>query len=306
MSTNIIQVEVLEPGLSSTLQDLGRSGGRRYGVPPGGALDRFAHSSANLLVQNPPEAATLELTLLGPRLYFQTAALIAITGANLGARLNDRPVPGWMSVFVRAGQVLSFSRHPEEHEKWGGRAYLAVHGGFEAPLVMGSRSTYLKAHVGGYQGQGRALEAGDLLESGPITLRHLPEGAGRTPGAALPAYSNQATVRVVPGPHQENFTTEACQTFFNSVYILTPDSDRMGFRFEGPPLRHCEPRLAEIPACGTVFGTIQVPANGQPIVLMADHQVTGGYPVIGVILHEDLPLVAQLLPGNRLKFVRVD
>jgi antagonist of KipI len=304
------EIEVLEPGLSTTLQDLGRPGGRRYGVPPGGALDRFAHVAANKLVQNPPGAATLEITLQGPRLLFLTSALIAVTGADLRPFLNGRPIPGWMSVFVRAGQILEFQA-PLAFAKntggggraWGGRAYLAIHGGFEAPLALDSRSTYLRAKLGGYKGLGRALQAGDVLKSVPGHLRHFPEAAGRAfPAEQRPAYGRRVTARVVPGPYQEHFDDHTYQTLFNETYTLAPQSDRMGFRLEGPPLLHRQPELAEIAACGAVFGAIQVPANGQPIVLMADHQVTGGYPIIGTVLSADLPLLAQLLPGDEVQF----
>lgn len=310
---NPIELTVLEPGLHSTLQDLGRRVGRGYGLPPGGALDRFAHRAANELAGNPPDAATLEITLQGPRLLFNTPALISLSGADLGPLLNDRPLPMWMSVFVRAGQILSFtprllqSGQPAINTSWGGRAYLAVQGGFAAPLSLGSRSTYLRARFGGINGEGRSLQPGDLLKANPPGLRSFAEAAGRLfPAGRRPAYGPAVTVRAKPGPYQENFLAEAYSAFFNQPYSVTTDADRMGFRLQGTPLRHLSAELAEIPACGAVFGAIQVPANGQPIILMADHQVTGGYPIIGTVLSADLPLVAQLLPGNQIRFVEAD
>lgn len=307
---NRIEISLLEPGLQTTLQDLGRSSGRRYGLPPGGALDRFAHKAANELVGNAASEATLEITLQGPHLLFNSPALISLTGADLGPLLNDRPVPMWMSLFVRAGQVLSFTPRtltPGTGAKWGGRAYLAVHGGFEAPLSLESRATYLRAKFGGIKGEGRVLQPGDLLFSNPPRLRSFAEAAGRLfPAQKRPTYSRSVAVQIQPGPYQENFQLAAYANLFGQPYRVTNDADRMGFRLEGPVLRHISPEMAEIPACGAVFGAIQVPANGQPIILMADHQVTGGYPIIGTVLSSDLPLVAQLLPGDEIRFLQAN
>jgi antagonist of KipI len=334
----IAQIEVQEAGLRTTLQDLGRPTGRRYGIPLSGALDRFAHSVANDLVFNPADAATLEITLQGPRLFFRTPALIAITGADMKPHLNGWPMPMWMSVFVRDGQILEFtaprirassqiisgrmhrgwSVNPTSEQmaqlaknidrgpgqSWGSRAYLAVQGGFDAPLVLGSRSTHLRAKLGGYLGRGRELVDGDLLYSGEPQLLSLTEAAGKSfPLENLPPYGAEVTVRVVMGPYEEHFDEKAYNTLFSSTYTLSTQSDRMGYRLEGPCLTHSQATLGEVGVCGTVFGAIQVPANGQPIVLMADHQVTGGYPIIGTVVSGDLPLIAQLLPGDKVRFV---
>lgn len=300
MSTSLIQV--LEGGFSTTLQDLGRPYGRRFGVPPGGALDLFAYRAANRLVQNPENAATLEIMLQGPALHFETAALIAVAGADLGAELSDgRNVPSWMSVFVRAGQQLSF--RGAGGTNWGRCAYVAVHGGWAAPLVMGSRSTYLRAALGGYRGEGRPVAVGDRLESGSHSLHHLVEGAGRfLPAMQRLPYSKDVRVQVVLGPYLENFAPEALTTLLANPYLLSREADRMGFRLEGPHLPHLRPELVEIESCAAVFGTIQVPPNGQPIVLMADHQVTGGYPILAVVVSRDLPLLAQLPTGGTVSF----
>jgi antagonist of KipI len=302
------RISVLDGGLQTTVQDLGRTSGRRYGIPPGGALDRAAHLAANKLVKNQPQAATLEFTLRGPRLLFETPALIAITGADYGPVLNNRPVPMWMSLFVRAGQILEFAKPVQVGGKrrWGRASYLALHGGLAGPRWLESRATYLKANLSGYQGQGRPLGNGDVLESGAdfgVLLRHLPEGAGRAlPEKERPSYGGEVRVRVIRGPYEENFSEAAYQNLFSGQFTLSDQSDRMGYRLAGPPLPHRRPELADIASCAAVFGAIQVPSNGQPIVLMADHQVTGGYPIIATVLSADLPLLAQLLPGGTVSF----
>ncbi|NWJ97758.1 MAG: biotin-dependent carboxyltransferase [Chloroflexi bacterium] len=306
-----IHLSVLEGGLQTTLQDLGRTTGRRYGIPPGGALDRAAHLAANRLVLNQPQAATLEITLQGPRLLFETSALIAITGADFGPMLDGRPIPMWLSVFVRAGQTLEWSgdsipRMVEPKRNWGRVCYLSLHGGFAGPQLLGSRATYLKAKLSGYNGLGRVLQTGDTLNNTDEVLRpfrHLAEGAGRTfPEVERPAYREVVKLGLIPGPYEENFSEEAYHLLFSESFTLLQASDRMGFRLKGPLLPHRSPELAEIASCATVFGAVQVPLDGQPIVLMADHQVTGGYPITGTIISSDLPLLAQLLPGGKVSF----
>lgn len=289
-----MSITVIDGGFATTVQGKSRAMGRVYGIPPGGALDPFAHQAANELVGNPAEAGTLEIFSQGPILQFQKAALIAVTGAKAEVKLDDRSMPNWMSIFVRTGQILTIEPLS------GGRTYLAVHGGFDVPLVLGSRSTYLRANLGGL---GRCLQVDDQLRLGKTTLRNLPLAAGKLyPLDKRPAYGHEVRVRVKPGPHQDNFHPDTYYTLYQASYKLLPDSDRMGFRFEGVPLKHKNLASAEIAACGTVYGAMQVPANGQPIILMADHQVTGGYPIIGTILTADLPLVAQLVPGDIVRF----
>lgn len=301
---SVALIRVIEGGLATTLQDLGRPNYRRYGVPPGGALDRAAHVAANRLVQNPANAATLEITMLGPMLQFETDALIALSGADLQAELSDsRKVPLNMSFFVRGGQILSFKSAASTNKSWGRCTYLAVHGGLAAPLIMGSRSTYLRGAFGGYQGVGRSLQPNDFLETENFSLPHLPSAAGRfTTPDQLPTYAENIRLQIIAGPYQENFDAAAMLTLLAQPYQLTAESDRMGFRLEGAQIKHCSPQTAEIESCATVWGAIQVPPNGQPIVLMADHQVTGGYPIIATIVSRDLPLLSQLLPGGTVSF----
>ena len=304
MVTSISKVRVIDGGFSTTLQDGGRPRSRSYGVPPGGALDRWAWAAANQLVQNAPGAAALEIILQGPTLLFETAALIALGGADFGAELSDgRSVPLWLSFFVRAGQQLTFRGPKNQASNWGRCTYLAIHGGVAAPLVMGCRSTYLRAAIGGYNGEGRALTAADSLKTYAHTLNHLPDGAAHflSPAQRL-AYAPHISLRIVPGPYLENFAPTALSTLLANSYTLTSEADRMGFRLEGPKLWHLRPALAEIATCPAVSGAIQIPANGQPIILLVDHQVTGGYPIIASVVHEDLPLLAQLLAGGQVTF----
>jgi antagonist of KipI len=288
--------EVLVPGAMTTLQDLGQRGGRRYGLPPGGALDAAAAKIANRLVQNPPDAAVLEITLTGPKLHFRQNALVSVTGAEFELKVGGRNVPHSMSLFVRANEILEFGRRLR-----GARAYLAVHGGFAAPVLLGSRATHLRAKTGGHTGTGRALAAGDVLEVYAGTLRNPAEGAGRGGfDLSLPAKDTITTVRIMPGAFGEYFSSRALEILTSEVYTVGAASDRMGLRLEGAPLPRRE--MGEITPHGVVWGTIQVPPDGQPIVLLADHQVTGGYPVIANVIRADLPLLAQLLPGTAITF----
>lgn len=282
-------LEVLRPGLLTTVQDLGRRGYERFGVPVAGAMDPFALQVANLLVGNPPEAAGLEITMEGPTLRATADCLIAVAGADLGLRVNGLPIPPWMSAFVRRGWQIEFSG-----QRSGCRAYLAVAGGFLVPPVMGSCATYLRGGFGGLRG--RALQAGDRLPTGRVD-RHLPEQAGRRwPEALRPPYDDHPAVEVILGPQADAFTQEGVPLFLSSQYRLSPTADRMGYRLQGPAIPHRT--SADIISDGIVLGAVQVPADQQPIVMMADRQTTGGYPKIAVVVSADIPLLAQCLPGQ--------
>ncbi|MBC7227728.1 MAG: biotin-dependent carboxyltransferase family protein [Thermoflexales bacterium] len=286
-------LEVLDGGWLTTVQDLGRPGYERYGIPLSGAMDFLALRVANCLVGNPPGAAGLEITLAGPTLAATEPCLVAVTGADLAFQVDGREMPMWMSVFVRRGSVISFGGR-----RRGCRAYLAVAGGIEVPPVLGSRSTYLPGRFGGLDG--RALRPGDRLPIGPVS-GHLPERAGRKPPPHLiPAWDDCPTVRAVPGPQDDHFPPEGLETFFGSEYRVLPISDRMGYRLEGPPVAS---RRAEVISDGVPPGAVQVPPDGQPLVMMADHQTTGGYPKIAVVIMADLPRLAQCVPGeSRVRF----
>lgn len=289
-------LDVIASGPLLTVQDLGRAAARRYGVPVGGAMDRFALVAANRLVGNPPAAAALEITAGGAELLVNAPALVAVTGADLGARCNDRLLPLWTAVRVGRGERIRFTGRSRE---WGARAYLAVAGGIAVPAVLGSRATDLASGFGGLAG--RPLRPGDRLPTGPPPpLAEL--GLGRYwPPAARPPYSPLPTLRLLPGPHSASFAPEALELLTTRNWRVGATSNRMGYRLEGPPLAAMRP--FDVPSLGVVPGVIQVPPDGAPILLMADAQTTGGYPVIGTVIGADLPLAAQLLPGDALRLV---
>lgn len=295
---------VREPGLLTTVQDLGRTGHQREGVPVGGAMDPFALRVANLLVGNEPGAAGLEITLAGPALRLEAGALVALAGADLGATLDGAPLPPWRPAWAPEGATLSFGT-----AAGGCRAWLAVAGGIEVPPVLGSRSTFVRAALGGVEG--RALRAGDALPVGrPTALgeriaRSLRRDARRIAGwgagpSLLPAYSHRPVVRLLPGEHADALAPASRRALTGEEFRVSPRSDRTGYRLEGPRLELSAPLepLSE----AVVFGTVQLPPDGAPIVLMADRQTTGGYPRVGEVATVDVPLLARLRPGDRLRF----
>jgi antagonist of KipI len=302
-----VSITVLKPGLHTMLQDSGRHGHQHFGVPVGGAMDLFSHRIANIVAGNRHDLATLEIMLQGPHLAFSDHALIAICGADLSPTIAGEPVPEGKAVRVRAGSVLEFGAC-----RAGCRGYLAVNGGFDVPMVMGSRSTYEPARFGGLEG--RALAKGDKLETGIASPDLYPgltsELEHSRKAFACPKWSvNQhiekldrvpQVVRIVPGRHWEHFTAESLERLTSSVFRIAPESNRMGFRLQGSSLALEKPfdMLSE----AVSFGTIQVPPGGQPIVLMADRQTTGGYPRIAEVASVDLHLLAQLRPGDGVRF----
>jgi antagonist of KipI len=281
---------VIKPGLLTTVQDLGRYGQQSAGVPVAGPMDAFSHRLANQLLGNEPDAATLEITLIGPELAVEGDTTIAISGAHFEVTCDDRPVPMGASFGVRAGQRLKFGRILQ-----GARAYLAVAGGVQTPPVLGSRATHLVSRMGGVQG--RALAAGDRVPIAGGTSARAPRKA---PGLTLPT-RGRALLRVVPGPQDHWFERDALKTVAGVSFRISPSSNRMGYRLQGPPLRRIhEGELISEPVG---IGAIQVPAAGEPILLMADRQTAGGYPKIGHVIAADLPLAGQLAPGDFIEFV---
>ncbi len=289
---------VLEPGLLTTIQDTGRCGSRRFGVCAAGALDAAAHAAANRAAGNAAEAATLECTVAGPALEFLAPVRFAIAGADLGAMLERAdlgrwPVPLGASVLARPGNVLRFAGR-----RSGCRAYVSLLGGIDARPVLGSRATDVPSGFGGLAG--RALRAGDAIA---LAATAAPTGAPAVTPYAAPHVAT-ARVRVVLGPQADHFDARATEQFLSEAFLVGATSDRIGCRLEGQPVRHCGP--AEILSDGMVPGSIQVPPDGRPIVMLADGPTTGGYPKIATVVSADLPLVAQLVPGEgRVRFEAV-
>ena len=286
---------VVDPGLLTTVQDLGRLGHQRVGIPPSGPMDRAAFVAANRLVGNPDGAAGLECTIKGPRLEARAAAVVAVTGAPMGFTVNGQEAPAWTAVAVRAGDVLGF-----QMASVGCRAYLAVAGGVDVPPVLGSRATYLRGRLGGLDG--RALRKGDALpvgaSAGAVTA------AGRSvPSALRPDYPTERECRVILGPQDDRFTSAGVRAFLEGLYEVTPQADRMGYRLKGPVIEHA--RGHDIISDGIPLGGIQVPGEGQPIVLLVDRQTTGGYTKVATVIGVDIGALGQTRPGHRIRFRRV-
>lgn len=288
MSDLIVQ----DAGPLTTIQDLGRVGHLRVGIPTSGPMDREAFVLANRLVGNADNAAGLECTLIGPRVEFTDERLIAITGADMAPTLNGGAVEAWQGLRVKAGDVLRLGT-----ARSGVRAYLAVGGGVETPLVLGSRATYVRGRLGGIEG--RALRKGDRLPLGSVASAR----PRRVRPERVPAYGGDATVAVVLGPQDDRFTAAGIAAFFGGPYEMLPQSDRMGARLKGPFIEHT--RGHDIVSDGVPMGGIQVIGEGQPIVLLADRQSAGGYTKIATVCSFDLGRIAQLKPGGRLRFRRV-
>lgn len=276
-------VEVIRPGMLTTVQDLGRPGHRCEGVASGGAADAFALRVANLLVGNPEEAACVEFTLVGPQVRFRQDTVAAVCGAEVEG------VPGWRAFAVAAGETLNLGLL-----RRGCRGYMAIAGGIDVPTVLGGRGVYLRAGIGGHRG--RALRAGDVLPTHATAGARRLRGGGRVDPRILPDYARRKPVRVIPGAHWAEFPDD----WLAGEYGVSSRSDRMGVRLEGPALKRRQHR--ELTSTAVCVGTVQAPPDGQPIVLLADAQTIGGYPQLGHIAAVDWPVLAQLRPGERVKF----
>lgn len=293
MNRQPTHIIVVKGGWLTTVQDLGRYGYQQYGVPVAGAMDSFSAMVANRLVGNPDGAAVLELTLKGPELQFERDTVVAITGADLSPTINGGSVPLWQSILVSQGSRLSFGK-----QRTGTRAYLAIAGGIDVPLILGSRSTHCASETGGLGG--RPLKQGDSLHT-EEPVKSVKHSIGmRLPDQLLPHYNRTPTVRIIPGPQQDFFSDRSLATLTEAAYTGTPQSDRMGYRLTGPKVVH-KGSIQFISDC-TAMGALQVPPDGQPILLMADRQTTGGYPKIAVVISADLSLAAQLAPGDSVAF----
>ena len=291
-----LKLEILKPGMFTTIQDLGRRGYLKQGVPVAGAMDSAALRLGNVLVGNEEGCAGLEITVVGPAFtVLEGEGCFAVCGAEVGIIKNGLPVACWTAHRVYAGDSISFSPPTA-----GVRAYLCVSGGIETPLMMGSRSTYTRGDFGGHEG--RALKTGDVLSAGsPDVLWEACEGF-ECPLSLRPDRNPNAPLRAVPGPQDDSFTEEGLDAFFSSEYVVTNLADRMGYRMEGPRITHMDG--ADIVSDATCLGSVQVPGDGQPIVLMTDRQTTGGYAKIATICAADVGNLAQRMPGNKVRFVR--
>lgn len=321
-----MSMEIISAGMMTTVQDMGRQGYAGRGFQENGACDKCALQIANLLVGNVGESgqmgrtdsfrnpgqAALELTMKGAAIRFSTQEIIALAGADMAPGINGTPVPMYCPVRTEPGDVLTMGM-----ARQGLRSYLAVAGGFDVPLMMGSRSTSLKCGLGGYQG--RALQKGDVLRSGASSREirlfyHKIAGKearlAEEAAAMAEQYYGEAgdgkrdshplKLRVVAGPQEEAFTVAGMETFMGGSYRLTADSDRMACKLDGPAIETC--RGCDIISDGIVEGSIQVASDGRPIVMMADHQTTGGYAKIGTVISADIPRLAQLRPGEAVVF----
>lgn len=321
-----MSITVLNPGPLTTVQDLGRFGYQASGIPCSGVMDQASYHLANKLVGNTRGDAVLEFTMYGGSYRFDSDTRIAVTGADMNPHLNGTAIPMNQAVPVKKGSVFSLNIASS-----GCRTYLAVAGGIDVPLVLGSRSTNLKCHMGGYQG--RALQAGDILpiqdhssfnqanrensRYSNVSSRQQESGGSNTfpkyssgqisgiSGTPLSPsiYSDRITVRVIEGPQADYFTEKGKKTFFSSIYTVSSDSDRMGCRLEGPSIESFNG--TDIISDGIVFGSIQVTSAGLPIILLADRQTTGGYAKIATVCSADIPLLAQVRTGSTVRFEKI-
>ena len=296
-------IEVVKPGLSTTVQDAGREGYYNLGIPPSGALDQFSLAAANLLVGNDDGAAALEIAYMGPELRFGAEATVAVAGAELTPRVDGEERPLWEAFTVPAGSTLSFA-----HLRGGARAYLAVAGGIDVPELLGSRSTYALGSLGGHEG--RALVAGDSLPVGG--------DRGRAAGSAVPeelrpSFGTELEIRVVMGLYDHLLTEAGRRAFAETVWTLTPTADRVGFRYKGAALEMLEREQpfgagsdpSNIVDAPYPIGSIQVPGGVEPIILHRDAVSGGGYAMVATVISADMDAVAQSAPGAKTRFVAV-
>jgi len=284
-------IHVRRPGLHTTVQDLGRWGFQSQGVPIAGPMDPFSHRFANALVGNDRNVATLEITLVGPELEFEGDCLVACAGANFSVTVDGAEAPRSQAFRVPSHARLHFGARSR-----GARAYLAVAGGIDTPLVLGSRATHVPSAMGGWAG--RPLQKDDRLPVGVAAKR--PTARPRPTGHAHDMLLDPAVLRVLPGPDADRFDRTAADVLQSEPYTVSGDSDRMGFRLRGPLLTLT--KGADIISDVTPTGTLQVPGTGQPILLMADRQTTGGYPRIATVISADLGIAGQQGPGDMLSF----
>jgi biotin-dependent carboxylase-like uncharacterized protein len=286
-------IHVTDPGPQTTVQDLGRVGQLRYGIPPSGPIDVRAFVVANRLVGNVDGAAALECTLMGPRFTVQTACAMAVTGADAPVTVNGEAAPTWTTIPLATGDAVRVAA-----ARAGVRIYVAFSGGLDVPPVLGSRATFLRGRMGGVEG--RALKRDDRLHLLPAP----PPSRLQIPAASIPAIESEPEIRVVLGPQQDRFTAEGIAALLGGAYDMLPQSDRMGARLSGPRIAHA--RGHDIISDGIALGSVQVPGDGQPIVLLVDRQSTGGYTKIATVVSFDIGRIGQVKPGQRVRFHAID
>ncbi|MCM3568659.1 biotin-dependent carboxyltransferase family protein [Neobacillus mesonae] len=299
-------IKVNSPGLQTTVQDFGRIGYYEVGMPPSGVMDKYSYIAGNLLVGNKENAAVLEITYMGPVLEFQQDAVIAVTGGVMQPKINDRPVGMWETLQVKTGDVLSF-----DFIKQGARVYLAVAGGIDVPLVMDSRATYTLCGIGGYEG--RPLQAGDVLKIGTENETDIAVGT-RISDHLIPTFSKHHEVRVIVGLCSYRLTEESKERFFSIDWTVTPEANRVGYRFKGERLNFVEREQpfgagsnpSNVVDLGYPIGSIQVPDGVEPIALLNDAVTGGGYATICTIISTDLDKMAQIKTNDKVRFVAVD
>lgn len=295
---------VIKPGLLTTIQDLGRWGFQQHGVIVSGAMDSYSLRIANWLVGNQEDEAVLEITLIGPTLRIEEDCLLAITGGHLSPTIDGKPVPMWRPVYVQKGRILEFGQCQS-----GCRSYLAVAGGYIIPEVMNSKSTYLRGEIGGYKG--RALQVNDVIACyKPSSLStHWSKNTTIEPFTTTNwsvhyqdfiSFQENPIIRVIKGSQYDHFTDSSKNELIEQSFFITNQSDRMGYRLSGPNMKLQKQRSLLSEAVSN--GSIQVPPDGNPIILLADHQTTGGYPKIAQMISVDLPLIGQVKPGEAIHF----
>ena len=287
-------IQIINGGFLTTIQDMGRYGYQETGMSVSGVMDTRAASLANILVGNDTNEAVIEITMMGPTMKFTEDEIIAVTGGDLGAKIDGKPVERYRAVLVKAGQTLSFMG------MYGGsRAYIAFAGGLDIPVVMGSRSTNIKCGLGGFKG--RRLLDGDYI-SFRAKRRYLPYFLSRS--LDLNEFDqDNITLRVIMGPQDDAFTAAGKETFLSSEYVVTSEFDRMGCRLEGPFI--ASKSTTDIISDGIAFGSVQVPSHGKPIILLADRQTTGGYAKIATVISVDIPKLVQRKTDHKVKFQAV-
>ena len=287
------KIKIIRSGLQTTIQDTGRWGYQQYGMPVSGAMDTYSMQLANKLVGNHFNEACLEATISGPAIQFEADTYISVCGANMQPKINNIDIEMFKTLQVKPGDVLSFGGLQN-----GVRTYIAISGGIQVPAVMGSKSTYLRGKIGGLNG--RQLKTGDKIEMGicpdKIEIK-------KATSEQIHEYKDSFTARIIAGPESGYFTLNGMEKFLYSEFQLSDQCDRMGYRLNGEKIEHKS--TADIISSGIAFGTVQVPSHGEPIIMMADRQTTGGYPRIANVISADLPYLAQLKPGDKIRFKEI-